>query len=91
MSLRSSQHRRSVGASLNGYNNTAGTPVTFDTGYRGHPLAALRDIPAGEYWVQPFVNVYTRFPRADGHTVWMHMKSAPAMARRCRQSVAAER
>ena len=29
--------------------------------------------PAGEYWVQPFVNVYTRFPRADGHTVWMHM------------------
>ena len=25
------------------------------------------------YWVQPFVNVYTRFPRADGHTVWMHM------------------
>src|SRR5947208_333602 len=21
-----------------------GTPVTFDTGYRGHPLAALRDI-----------------------------------------------
>ena len=32
-----------------------------------------RDIPAGEYWVQPFVNVYTRFPRADGHTVWMHM------------------
>ena len=40
---------------------------------RGHPLKSLRDIPAGEYWVQPFVNVYTRFPRADGHTVWLHM------------------
>ena len=39
----------------------------------GHPVASLRDIPAGEYWVQPFVNVYTRFPRADGHTVWLHM------------------
>jgi hypothetical protein len=50
-----------------------GEAVTFDAGYRGHPLASLRDIPAGEYWVQPFVNVYTRFPRADGHTVWMHM------------------
>jgi hypothetical protein len=50
-----------------------GAAVTFDTGYRGHPLASLRDIPAGEYWVQPFVNLYTRFPRADGHTVWMHM------------------
>ena len=36
-------------------------------------MASLRDIPAGEYWVQPFVNVYTRFARADGHTVWLHM------------------
>ena len=42
-------------------------------GDRGHPVASLRDIPAGDYWVQPFVNVYTRFPRADGHTVWLHM------------------
>src|SRR5262249_19107868 len=50
-----------------------GTAVTFDTGYRGHPVASLRDVPPGEYWVQPFVNVYTRFPRADGHAVWMHM------------------
>jgi hypothetical protein len=50
-----------------------GTAVAFDTGYRGHPVASLTGIPAGEYWVQPFVNVYTRFPRADGHTVWMHM------------------
>ena len=33
---------------------------------------SLRDLPAGEYWMQPFVNVYTRFPRADGHTVWLH-------------------
>src|SRR5581483_272961 len=38
-----------------------GTPVTFDAGYRGHPLASLRDVPAGDYWLQPFVNVYTRF------------------------------
>jgi hypothetical protein len=50
-----------------------GAAVTFDSGYRGHPVATLAGIPAGEYWVQPFVNVYTRFPRADGHTVWMHM------------------
>ena len=36
---------------------------------RGHPIASLRDIPAGDYWVQPFVNVYTRFRarrRQDG-------------------------
>jgi hypothetical protein len=40
---------------------------------RGYPVPSLKDIPAGEYWVQPFVNVYTRFARADAHTVWMHM------------------
>ena len=39
---------------------------------RGHPLRSLHDLPAGDYWMQPFVNVYTRFPRADGHTVWLH-------------------
>jgi Putative esterase len=39
----------------------------------GHPVASLRDLPAGDYWVEPFVNVYTKFARADGHTVWLHM------------------
>jgi hypothetical protein len=47
--------------------------ITIDSADRGHPTASVRDIPPGEYWVQPFVNVYTRFPRADGHTVWLHM------------------
>jgi hypothetical protein len=44
--------------------------ITADN--RGHPVRTLRDLPAGEYWMQPFVNVYTRFPRTDGHTVWLH-------------------
>jgi hypothetical protein len=39
---------------------------------RGHPIQSLRELPAGDYWMQPFVNVYTRFPRADGKTVWLH-------------------
>jgi hypothetical protein len=50
-----------------------GTPAIITRENRGHPVPSLAGIPAGEYWVQPFVNVYTRFPRADGHTVWMHM------------------
>ena len=50
-----------------------GAPVVITRENRGHPIASLADIPAGEYWVQPFVNVYTRFPRSDGHTVWLHM------------------
>ena len=47
--------------------------AAIDASDVGHPVASLRDIPAGEYWAQPFVNVYTRFPRADGKTVWLHM------------------
>ena len=50
-----------------------GAPVAIGDNERGYPLASLRDLPAGEYRVQPFVNVYTKFARADGKTVWMHM------------------
>lgn len=49
------------------------TAAVFTDLQPGHPLASLRDLPAGEYWMQPFVNVYTKFARADGKTVWMHM------------------
>src|SRR5690349_21651016 len=49
-----------------------GTNAAITAADRGHPLASLRDIPAGDYWLQPFVNVYTRFPRSDGHTIWLH-------------------
>jgi hypothetical protein len=50
-----------------------GTHTVISAEDRGHPIVSLRDIPPGEYWVQPFVNVYTRFPRSDGHTIWLHM------------------
>ncbi|MEO6878733.1 MAG: hypothetical protein ABI205_09650, partial [Gemmatimonadaceae bacterium] len=38
----------------------------------GTPVFDMADIPAGDYWVQPFVNVYSEFKRADGHTLWLH-------------------
>ena len=38
----------------------------------GTPVDSLRDIPAGDYFVQGFVNVYSEFRRADGHVLWMH-------------------
>ena len=38
----------------------------------GFPLQSIREIPPGEYYVQGFINVYTEFKRADGHTVWLH-------------------
>ncbi len=46
-----------------------------DAGIVGYPLESLRDLPAGEYSVQAFLSVYTRFERADGHTVEMHLNS----------------
>jgi enterochelin esterase-like enzyme len=54
-------------------NLAAGQPITLGPETPGHPLKRLRDLPAGEYWAQPFVNVYTKFARADGRTVWLHM------------------
>jgi hypothetical protein len=33
----------------------------------------LREVPAGDYYAQALVNVYTEFHRADGHTIWAHM------------------
>ena len=39
----------------------------------GFPYESLAGLPAGDYYVQAIVNVYTRFARQDGRTVWAHM------------------
>ncbi len=39
----------------------------------GFPYASLRDIPAGDYFVQAVLSVYSEFHRADGHVVWGHL------------------
>ena len=49
-----------------------GSTATIDETDLGSPVASLRDIPPGDYYVQAFVNVYSEFRRADGHVVWMH-------------------
>lgn len=38
----------------------------------GYPLQSIDEIPAGDYFVQGFINLYTEFKRKDGHTLWMH-------------------
>lgn len=50
-----------------------GQSTFIDTGVLGYPVASLADLPAGEYWVQAYLNVYTTFHRADGHIVKLHM------------------
>ena len=58
---------------LNVENLKPGAIAEIDGRAFGHPVASLNDVPEGEYLVQAFVNVYTKFDRADGHTVWLHM------------------
>lgn len=50
-----------------------GKPAVIDDATLGYPAASLKDIPAGEYFVQAIVNVYTKFSRSDGHVIWAHM------------------
>ena len=50
-----------------------GSAATIDADTLGYPLKSLRQIPAGDYYVQALVNVYTEFHRSDGHTIWAHM------------------
>ncbi len=50
-----------------------GQPAIIDGRTPGYPANSLKDIPAGDYYVQGLMNVYTQFHRADGHTMWAHM------------------
>ncbi|HSK43689.1 MAG TPA: hypothetical protein VLA83_07365, partial [Candidatus Binatia bacterium] len=50
-----------------------GQAATLDALTLGYPLKSVRELPAGDYYVQALLNVYTRFQRSDGHTIWAHM------------------
>jgi hypothetical protein len=47
-------------------------PVEIDESHFGYPLESLSELPPGEYYVQGFINIYTRFERSDGHVLWLH-------------------
>ena len=47
--------------------------VVIDRGTPGYPLPSLGGIPAGDYYIQALLNVYTEFHRSDGHAIWAHM------------------
>jgi hypothetical protein len=49
-----------------------GAPVAIDRRDLGHQVDSIDEIPAGDYYVQAMVNVYSEFRRADGHVLWMH-------------------
>ncbi|MGZ4822567.1 MAG: alpha/beta hydrolase-fold protein, partial [Terriglobales bacterium] len=50
-----------------------GQPAIIDASTLGYPFKNLKELPAGEYYVQALINLYTEFHRSDGHTLWAHM------------------
>lgn len=50
-----------------------GEAAVIDGATLGYPTDSLRDVPAGDYYVQALINVYSKFHRSDGHTIWAHM------------------
>ncbi|HLJ86591.1 MAG TPA: hypothetical protein VKZ53_07190 [Candidatus Angelobacter sp.] len=49
-----------------------GRSTAVDVMTLGFPLKSVRELPAGDYYVQALFNVYTKFNRADGHVIWAH-------------------
>lgn len=49
-----------------------GENAIIDADVRGYPVSSLENIPAGDYYVQAYLNVYTTFHRSDGYTVKLH-------------------
>ena len=50
-----------------------GQTATVDALTLGYPLKSVRELPAGDYYVQGLLNIYTRFQRSDGNSIWAHM------------------
>lgn len=50
-----------------------GEPAVIDASTPGYQIESLRDLPAGEYYVQALLNVYTKVRRQDGHEIWVHL------------------
>jgi hypothetical protein len=49
-----------------------GQSVSLTSSTLGYPLKNVRELPAGDYYVQALLSVYTKFERADGHIIWGH-------------------
>jgi len=50
-----------------------GDKTIIDSSVLGYQIDNLNQLPAGEYYVQALLNVYTQVHRKDGHVIWVHM------------------
>lgn len=60
------------GMDVDGLDDQAIELAVGSASVRGYPVSQPLDLPAGRYRAQAFLNVYTRFARADGHDLWLH-------------------
>jgi len=51
-----------------------GTAKTVTATAFGYPIESLKDVPAGEYYVQALLHVYETFHRKDGHVLKLPME-----------------
>src|SRR5579863_9956545 len=49
-----------------------GETTSIDALTLGYPYKSVRELPAGDYYVQAVLNIYTRFSRSDEHIIWAH-------------------
>jgi len=49
-----------------------GQASIIDQSTFGHPVDSLTQLPAGDYYVQAILNIYTKCQRSDGRTLWVH-------------------
>jgi hypothetical protein len=49
-----------------------GQRVVVDNAAASYPMS-LTELPAGDYFAQVVIDVYTQVHRSDGHTIWVHL------------------
>ncbi len=47
-----------------------GESALIDASTEGYVATSLASLPAGDYYVEGLLSVYTSYHRADGHTIW---------------------
>jgi len=50
-----------------------GDAAVVDASASGYPIRSLKNLPAGDYFVQAVLNKYETFHRGDNKTIKMHM------------------
>lgn len=50
-----------------------GSATFIDSQAPGYPVTSLEELPAGDYYAQAVMNVYSLCRRSDGHDIWVHL------------------